>query len=257
MPSRDGLDYGMLQGRVHLPRTPLEQLQQDLLGDANTTRDARIELDRILRTNEESFVRYSHSSQIRYSLGQQLRALTDRTLSQAENRFAQLQVDRVRISLIRSGVWEKISAPAGVAITALSVVLARPIIIPIRGGWKLALVTHLEAAAGGLSVNSPWFSASVNVASRAPDVRDPSVPLASGASAAEKIQISFGQQIPLLKIDTGLSFASTTGTLSAGMSRELLVPNLRGSVATTRSVRSTRVGNYGEETLNLTYGMSF
>jgi hypothetical protein len=104
-------------------------------------------------------------------------------------------------------------------------------------------------------MSTRWVNFGIAYDHRALDSRDPTIAIAPELNL-EKFRFSVSRNIPVLNVDFGLSFASSTGTVSAALGRELFIPQLRGSVSTVRSVRPTQ-GNYGEERIQLNFAHSF
>ncbi len=269
--SRSGVDYGMMRNvaPIRVDYSIIDIVQGDIDSDAGFHKGIRDDLDRVLRQNDIEYVRNSHSAYVRQAFGQQLRGLTDRGwngmgkhLEAVQLRRARAPVEHFKREIEGSKAWKK-AAPVlvpvgGAAIAAYALYTKQPLNWDLSGGYSLGTQHNYDALMGSFSVGTPWFSAAVNYSVNAPDTRDPSLPAPENAvEASEKVSISLGHTVPVIGIATRLSYATTTGTISAAMSRGLLIPNLSGSIGTTRSLRPTRAGNYGEETVNLQYGMNF
>jgi hypothetical protein len=268
------VDYGIRRdiAPVHA-RHDLWDLQKDMWGDENFQKSIRANLARVLEEQDREYVRRSHSSQVRYAMNLQLRGLADQAWGTMTDGFINTQVGRVRsgaqviqrdlvAELEREGLWKYIAPTGGAAFAAYMLCTGQNVNFNLPGGFnfgtRLGMSPRMEPRAGSFSLGTPWFTASVNYQLDAPDVRDPSLPAPSDpVQAAEKVQIAVGHTIPYLGLNTSLSIATTTGTISAAISRNLLIPNLSGSFSTTRSVRPTSGGSFGEEVVNLSYGTNF
>lgn len=153
--------------------------------------------------------------------------------------------------------------PAAVVGALVTVYTGRPVTTRLSENTRLVGRTTVRPDATGkvqwqsgqLQLLSPLVNTTFDVAATLPASVDPNT--AEAAKAEDRYKLSVTRALPLVNVSSGLTYGSTTRTLSASLSRQL-TDHLSCVIDTRRPLSPEWVkAKPGEETVRLIYGISF
>lgn len=117
---------------------------------------------------------------------------------------------------------QDIQGPLGVALALAAAYSGEPLRLKVDDDFGLMARTDVPNQRGELKLGSPVLNGSVSFIGAAPAYRDPYGPVPQDPTQREeRYKFSLYRNLPLLDIQSALSFGSTTRTLTASLSKSL------------------------------------
>ncbi|MDR3605781.1 MAG: hypothetical protein P4M08_00195 [Oligoflexia bacterium] len=175
----------------------------------------------------------------------------------AMQRFQTYEGEKVKKSAEANPDLQPLMAPAAVMGGAMAVYRGTGVNLYRDGDIKVRAKASFRNRTTGLELNSPLVHGSLDMTATAPSTLDPTVisPL-DPAARAERYRLSLSRLLPF-DFSSGLSYGTTTSTMSASLSRKL-TNNLTAVVGAAKTMDpSLEAIAPSEQSLRFLYGLSF
>lgn len=152
--------------------------------------------------------------------------------------------------------FQAIKKPVGLAAGVAAVYSGQPIKIDVSRDTKITTMTNVPNQRAGLQLSTPLVNTQFDFIATAPTLRS-SVDPTDPNGRDERYRLSFNRTLPIVNIGTGLTYASSSRTMIASLSKPL-VNNVTCVFDSTLPLdpAESYVTN-SEETVKLLYGFRF
>ena len=188
----------------------------------------------------------------------QVTGFTKNVLTTVRKEHTNRQLKLLRKAAEKDPYLGKLAKPAALAFALYATYNGEPVRLNVSDDTQLSVKTIAPERKAGISVSSPLINTSLDFASAAPSARDPYSPASSDPlQNDERYRISLSRAIPVVDISTGLSYGTTTNTVTTSLSRQL-TDHLNCIFDAQRTINYGRPDQRnGQERVSLQYGISF
>ena len=178
---------------------------------------------------------------------QQMNDLKNSVVNQVRLYQMKKNLKKVEKMALRDESLRFIAKPVAVAGAITAVASGAPLSFDLTDSTRLTTRTNVRDQTSQIALASPLGVGSLDFAGKAPDTTpDPTV-------TAERYRFSLLRDLPL-SMTSGLSYGSTTSTVSASLSKQIM-PNLTCVLDSTHPLYEN--GRSKQETFRLLYGINF
>jgi hypothetical protein len=174
--------------------------------------------------------------------------LAERAMDQAEQ--VSRQVGDWARDLSRSDQGTAVRAVGTLLGAAAFLTTGRAFSFELQESWKLVAQANLLAQSSEMRLLSPYLDSSMVFRGNIPAQGGPRL------LGQERYRLSFGRSFTAWRLRSGLSYGSTSGLVTASLTRELL-PHLYATALTSRASDPQRAFFPGEQSLSLNYLLRF
>jgi hypothetical protein len=243
-----GMDEPLLRDRIFNPRLAREMNQRY----EDATREYRMRERHDLATLHEQRAYIERMSGFAMDVLQEIKRYHWR------EKITEVREAAVRAVKNGSALVQTLSKPVALALAAAAISTGQPVSVKVNDETRLTARTNVQSQKGKFEMVSPVVNGSVDFVGKAPSYRDPyALPPVDPDAREERYRVSVARGVPGLDVTTGLSYGSTTTTLTASVSKELM-SNLTCVVDSSKPTRPERSNlPNGQESVRLLYGIRF
>jgi len=148
----------------------------------------------------------------------------------------------------------KIRTPAGIILGAVAISQGEPVKWDVSESTRVTAHGKVQDRAGQLSLSTKIVDSGFSYNGKVPKVSAwDGIP----GATPEHMNFSVSRSLPWIQTNSSLSYGMSSNTVTAGLSRPIITPNLTAIVGTTRTVGEQRLGFKSDERVQLVYGINF
>jgi hypothetical protein len=253
-------------GAVVIAQRPNNSILMDLNAGLNEKKELQ---DQLLDPQTQSELRQNYQLMLHDYEQKKRYGLATRTdqknYIEQNNRFAEHVINEVKTRQMKlqaknlkriADAQPELKDPATVALAMAAIYQGTTMNWDMSEDTRLTARTEVKNSKGLLGVESPLLNGRFEYAGKAADI-DPNQLNFDPTQVEERYRLSLTRSLPLLELDSGVTYGGSSSTVTASVSRKLS-ENLTCVVDKTHPVgRSPDNPRWSQESVKLLYGLSF